>query len=122
MLIYSVIGMVKEHTEHWSENNEHKVCELYSGSVCVRMQGSTVIHNNDDVMFQEDYDQELLVKVCSVILYTNSVVFKECVIDNKSLPRGALDIVCGCLNTEDFSINLGVTIDKNETERTIGNP
>ena len=51
MLIYSVIGVVKEHTEHWSENNEHKVCVLYSGSVCVRMQGSTVIHNNDDVMF-----------------------------------------------------------------------
>ena len=60
-------------------------------------------------------------KMCSVILYTNSVVFKECVIDNKSLPHGALDIVCGRLNTEDFSINLGITIDKNETEITIGN-
>ena len=45
ILIYSVIGEDMQH------NDKHKVCVLYSGSVCVRMQGSTVIHNNNDVMF-----------------------------------------------------------------------
>ena len=62
-------------------------------------------------------------KVCSTILYTNSVVFKKCVIENKSLPHGAVDIVCGRLNTKDFSVSLSVAIDKNETEtEKIGNP
>ena len=43
MLIGSVIEAVKEHTEHWTEINEHKVCVFDSGSVCVHMQGSIVL-------------------------------------------------------------------------------
>ena len=50
-MIYNIIGVVQRHKAQWSGDDEHKVCVLYSGSVCVRMQGSTVIHNNDDVMF-----------------------------------------------------------------------
>ena len=61
-------------------------------------------------------------KVCSQILYTNSVVFKECWIENKLLPHGALDIVCGRLHPENFSINLSVVIDKNDESEKIGNP
>ena len=51
IMIYDIIGVVQHHKAQWSGDDEHKVCVLYSGSVCVRMQGSTVIHNNDDVMF-----------------------------------------------------------------------
>ena len=62
-------------------------------------------------------------KVCSQILYNNSVVFKECWIENKLLPHGALDIVCGRLHPGNFSVNLSIVIDKNETEsEKIGNP
>ena len=42
------------------------------------------------------------------------MVFKECVIDNKFLPHGTVDIVCGCLGTDSdyISIKLSVAIDK----------
>ena len=37
ILIYSIIGVVQQHKVQWSGDDEHKVCVLYSGSVCVRV-------------------------------------------------------------------------------------
>ena len=59
-------------------------------------------------------------KICSTIMWNNSVIFRECLIDNKCLPHGSVDIVCGRLGTEDISIKLSVMVDKHET--TIDNP
>ena len=41
--ITNVIKEVKEHNKHWSSTETHKVCVLYSGPVCMHMQGSTAI-------------------------------------------------------------------------------
>lgn len=41
IFILGVIDMVKEHTDHWSESNEHKVCVALC--VCVCMQCFTVL-------------------------------------------------------------------------------
>ena len=59
-------------------------------------------------------------KICSSIMWDDSVILRECRIDNKCLPHGSLDIVCGYLGTEDISIKLSVMVDDDET--TIDNP
>ena len=44
-----------------------------------------------------------------------SGISRECRIDNKYLPHGSLDIVCGFLGTDGISIKLGVMVDNDET-------